>query len=262
MTLDPDYGITQADRDPAIGQTCATHRAPSMTADSPRTGVISTPQPPVLTVEVQRDRIVRPTNAAVVVEIHPAVGKRQDPTDPERRRAQLTVDLTRPLSAKIQGMESLGFHTNPLLHHIEMIVVPLEVVPPDVRPLRTNRPRVIRPATKPRERTGLVTATTNPKLAIVHARTLAIETPGHDTTTDVSLYLHLTIAIIPVVTGIAVMTTKMTPAALRAEQVTIITLTLPTPSVRNVQHIYSLRSNPRPSEGTGFVSWVTIHSPD
>ena len=154
MTLDPDHGVTQADRDPAIGQACATHRATNMTADSPRTGIISTPPPPVLTVEGQRDRMVRPTNAAVVVEIHPAVGKRQDPTDPERRRAQLTVDLTRPLSAKIQGMESLGFHTNPLLHHIEMIGVPPEVVPPDLRPLRTNRPRVIQPATKPRERTA------------------------------------------------------------------------------------------------------------
>ena len=214
MTQDPDYGITQADLDPAIEQTCATHRSPGMTADSPRTGVIRTPHPPVLTVEVQRDSIVRPPSAAVVVETHPAVDKSQDPTDPERRRAPLTVDSTRPLSAMIQGMESLGSHTNHLLHHIEMIGAPPEVVPPELRPLRTIRPRVIRPATKPRERTGLVTATTNPKLAIVHARTLTNETLGHDTTTDVSLYIHLTIAIIPVVTRIAVMMITMTPAAL------------------------------------------------
>ena len=262
MTQDPDYGITQADPGPAIEQTCATHRPPGMTADSPRTGVIRTPHPPALKVEVRRDSIVRPPNAAVVVETHPAADRRQDPADPVRRRAPLTVDITRPPSAMIQRRENPSSHTNPHLPHIEMIGVPPEVVPPELRPLRIVRPGVILSATKTREKTGLVAATTTPILAIAPARPLAIETRGHDTTTDVSLLLPLTIVIIPVVTRIAVMTTTMTPAALRVEQVTLIPLALPTTSVRNVNHIYSLRSNPRSSERTGFVSCVTILSPD
>ena len=160
MTQDPDYGITQADPGPAIEQTCATHRPPGMTADSPRTGVIRTPHPPALKVEVRRDSIVRPPNAAVVVETHPAADRRQDPADPVRRRAPLTVDITRPPSAMIQRRENPSSHTNPHLPHIEMIGVPPEVVPPELRPLRIVRPGVILSATKTREKTGLVAATT------------------------------------------------------------------------------------------------------